>query len=207
MSKMSKAIAVLGVVAGLGVAALPLSTYAAPGDEGTYSQSTNAIVQTKVDGAISISTNIDTIGAGTDQKYIDLGELMPGGVTTDMPAPLEVTVNSNEKAVDYNLYINGLNGETAMKGLATGATIPTGTDIAAGKSAWGYATDDDSYAAYKEIPATATKVNSTAKLTTAQAGGTGDFTKTSNFKFKASASNNQTPDTYQATVVFTATVE
>ena len=113
MSKMSKAIAVLGVVAGLGVAALPLSTYAAPGDEGTYSQSTSVQVQTKVEGAISISTNIDTIGAGTDQKYIDLGELMPGGVTNEMTDALEVTVNSNEKAVDYNLYINGLNGETA----------------------------------------------------------------------------------------------
>lgn len=206
MSKMSKAIAVLGVVAGLGVAALPLSTYAAPGDEGTYSQSTSVQVQTKVEGAISISTNIDTIGAGTDQKYIDLGELMPGGVTNEMTDALEVTVNSNEKAVDYNLYINGLNGETAMKGLTTGATIPTGTNIVAGTSAWGYATDADSYAAYKEIPATATKVN-TAALTTAQDGGTGDFTKTSNFKFKASASNNQTPDTYQGTVVFTATVE
>ena len=51
MSKMSKAIAVLGVVAGLGVAALPLSTYAALGDalpEDAYKKEAQAQVQEQV---------------------------------------------------------------------------------------------------------------------------------------------------------------
>jgi len=61
MSKMSKAIAVLGVVAGLGVAALPLSSYAA--DE-PYSQSTSADVQVGVSGAISIEVDNGATDAG-----------------------------------------------------------------------------------------------------------------------------------------------
>ncbi len=198
MSKIAKTIAVLGVVAGLGVAALPMSTYAAE-----YSRSASAIVTTEVEGAISIATSVDATGG-----KVDLGKLALNSETTEMTDPLAVTVTSNS-AQTYSLGINALNGETAMKGAKTGATIPAGTP-AAGTSAWGYATDAETagtYSAYAAVPATLTEVKQfTTAANTGDDADTNPFINTTNFKFKASANGTQTPDTYEATVVFTATV-
>lgn len=211
MSKMSKAIAALGVVAGLGVAALPLSTYAAPGDPDTYSQSTNAQVQVEVEGAISIATDL------TSGEVVTLGKIMPGGITDEMKDAdaLKVTVSSNSDGANFNLYINGLenNGTKAiMKGASTGSSIEAGVP-AANTSAWGYAYSTTPFTGeakqtYAAIPMTAKKVNGDTKLSTSGAvEGSQKATNDSYFKFQASASNTQLADTYTGTVVFTAVVE
>lgn len=210
MSKMSKAIAVLGVVAGLGVAAMPLSTYAAPGDANTYSQSTNAQVQVEVEGAISIATDL------ANGEVVDLKKIMPGGVTEEMKDAdaLKVTVSSNSDGARFNLYINGLenNGTKAiMKGANTGSAIEAGVP-AANTSAWGYAYSATPFTGeakqtYAAIPMTAEKVNGETRLETT---GSSDGVKATNdsyFKFQASASNTQLADVYTGTVVFTAVVE
>ena len=211
MSKMSKAIAALGVVAGLGVAALPLSTYAAPGDPDTYSQSTNAQVQVEVEGAISIATDL------TSGEVVTLGKIMPGGITKEMKDAdaLKVTVSSNSDGANFNLYINGLenNGTKAiMKGASTGSSIEAGV-LAANTSAWGYAYSATPFTGeakqtYAAIPMTAEKVNGDTELSTSGAvEGSQKATNDSYFKFQASASNTQLADTYTGTVVFTAVVE
>ncbi len=209
MSKMSKAIAALGVVAGLGVAALPLSTYAAPGDPDTYSQSTNAQVQVEVEGAISISSNIDTVG--TD-GVIKLGEIMPGSITTETAdaQALKVTVESNADGAQFDLYMNTLEADGALTGANTGAKI-NGGQPTAGTSAWGYkrSTDGTTWSGdYAAVPTpdASTPINGNTKLETAGAS-TGVKAKNENyFKFQASAAASQTADTYNGTVVFTAVV-
>ncbi len=211
MSKMSKAIAVLGVVAGLGVAALPLSSYAESEiPANSFTKSTNAQVQTTVEGAISISSNIETTGIGGEQKpgVIDLGSLMPGATTDNMATPLEITVNSNSKEATYSLYIHALN-EGKMVGQTAGDSIPNVAPTA-NASGWGYelgtgANGDTFAGTYTALPTEAKKVVTSTQ--TAQTGGAGDFTNASKFKFQASASTNQTPDTYVGTVVFTAALE
>ncbi len=207
MSKMSKAIAVLGVVAGLGVAALPLSSYAAIGDTltGPYAGSqAEAEVQVKVGGAISIATKVGTEGtADATAKTIDLGDLMPGGkVEADASKTLTVEVSSNDnKDASYGLYINGKNGVTDMIGQTNPTNkIATGTTIANGTSAWGYKLDAGTD--YKAVPANATKVVDTTALNDANS-----HKDSHTFAFGVSASTDQAPDTYTSTVVFTAVLE
>lgn len=212
MSKMSKAIAALGVVAGLGVAALPLSTYAAiPSGDNIYKTSTSAQVEVIVEGAISIATDL------TSGEVVTLGKIMPGGITDEMKDAdaLKVTVSSNSDGANFNLYINGLenNGTKAiMKGASTGSSIEAGVP-AANTSAWGYAYSTTPFTGeakqtYAAIPMTAEKVNGDTKLSTSGAvEGSQKATNDSYFKFQASASNTQLADTYTGTVVFTAVVE
>lgn len=210
MSKMSKAIAVLGVVAGLGVAALPLSSYAAPGDPNTYSQTTNAQVQVEVEGAISIASNVADMTGG----IVDLGKIMPGGITEETADAnaLKITVSSNSDGAQYNLYINALENDgtnSIMKGKNTGATIPGGTP-AANTSAWGYQYSADGTTwggTYTAVPMAANKVNGDTKLSTSGSAEGVKATSNSYFKFQASASNEQLADVYTGTVVFTAVVE
>lgn len=212
MSKMSKAIAALGVVAGLGVAALPLSTYAAiPSGDSIYKTSTSAQVEVIVEGAISISSNIDEVG--TD-GVIKLGEIMPGSITTETAnaEALKVTVESNTNGAQFDLYMNTLEADGALTGANTGAKINGGRPTA-GTSAWGYKRSTDGttwsgdYAAVP-TPGASTPINSNTKLETAGANaGTGVKAKNENyFKFQASAAASQTADTYNGTVVFTAVV-
>lgn len=62
MSKITSAMAVLGVVAGLGVAALPLSTYAA----NERAESAPVTVRTVVNSSLAVTTNdVSTVDLGT----------------------------------------------------------------------------------------------------------------------------------------------
>lgn len=191
MSKMSKAIAVLGVVAGLGVAALPLSSYAAD----NYSQSAQAQVKVEVGGAISITTD------ATD-GVVDLGQMKINGVSTTKD--LEVTVSSNSE-IGYDLTIKSATNETSLK-TADGAEIPADVNVAAGTSAWAYRlydTDGTTPKAWTAI--TAAPVNILSH--TADAGNTGAMTGATKVNFGASASGTQAEGIYTGTVVFTATVK
>lgn len=206
MSKMTKVIAGLGVVAGLGVAALPLSTYAAIPD-GSYGQEVKTEVQTEIKSAVSIASSQ---GSTESPATIDLAQLNPGGLTTDMTDPLKITVSSNEANATYSLYINTTAADGAMVGTNTGAKIPAMSDtnpIAAGNSAWGYkysAATDFTGATYKAVPTDATLADASLENNTITGEGA---TKDNYFKFQASASTTQPADTYKAEVVFTAVVQ
>lgn len=203
MSKMSKAIAVLGVAAGLGVAAMPLSSYAAIPDN-AYTTTTQAQVEVVVDGAVSITSS-------ALNAPIKLGSILPGALSAKS-SDVTVTVSSND-AQEYDLYIHALNNGQ-MTGQDNGGTIP---NVAPAKnvSGWGYAYSATAFAtdatpAFDKLPTEATKVNTGAKLTTSKDPGAGDdvqATGVSHFVFQASAATTQTADTYTGTVVFTAVVE
>ncbi len=200
MSKMSKAIAVLGVVAGLGVAALPLSSYAADGD-GVMPQSENVTVQAEVGGSISLE--IAAGGSGTfdaDTNTLDLGKIIVGAADP-ITGAIKATVSTNE-TLNYALTIRTATTETAMKN-SNGNSIPAG-DPKGSTSAWGYSTDNGT--TFKPVPAAATSLldSDPGSLNgTGETAATADTTIT--FGVKADAS--QAPGVYTNQVVITASVK
>ena len=125
MSKMTKTIAALGVVAGLGVAALPLASYAA--------DTQNIGIQADLDQTISVSTPT----AATIELDITNGAAPVSGSSS-----VNVTTNATN---GYTLNIKA----TTNTYLATtaGDQIPAG-EPTQNTSAWGYMGGDvDSYKA------------------------------------------------------------
>lgn len=127
MSKMTKTIAALGVVAGLGVAALPLSSYAA-----VVTDSTTVTAQAVIGEAISV-----TADAADDTVTI-----------TDVTANQDVKEGSTVLTVQtnnvngYNLTIKDSDTVTALTTDGTDATngIPAAAALTKGTKGWGFKT-------------------------------------------------------------------
>ena len=216
MSRMSKTIAILGVVAGLGVTALPLSTYA----EDPISASKDATVQLTVEDTISLELegtakkdNDMTITDGS--TLVNLGIAMPDGeiVSGDLTA----TIKTNSKS-GYSLKLADAD---ASNDLMSGSdTIPAGTP-AKGKSAWGFmmggvtvnTADGNSNTAaavssYIEVPVNGSEVEivNSGKPTLVDATDVNKSGDTAVITFGASVSSAQAAGTYSDVVVVTASV-
>ena len=125
MSKMTKTIAALGVVAGLGVAALPLSSYAT-----IVTDSTNVTAQAIIGEAISV-----TADATDDIVKIE-------GVTANQEAKegsTILTIQTNNTA-GYNLTIKDADTTTALttEGGSADDGIPASATLTKGTKGWGY---------------------------------------------------------------------
>lgn len=188
MSKMSQTIAILGVVAGLGVAALPLSTYAAdPATASTTDKPTT--VELTVPDTLTITTDADKIvlsgasGAAT------------GVFTADKTLGVTVTTNNND---GYTLVMNAT--ETDLK--SGSDTIPTGTGAVEANSTWGFYLGDAAETAPETWTAVSNGVNvlNTGLGTKAVPEG-----ETSKVNFIANIITSQPAGTYSGTVTFTAT--
>lgn len=206
MSNLSKSIAILGVVAGLGVAALPLSTYAADpvtsADNKTVAK--DVTVKLSIEDLLQISTS-------------DVNEVT---LTTDSTAAPFVYTHANPVIVNvatrnskgYNLTIAG---STADKDTKTGLYNAAGDVIETGSfdtnslttpfttSAWGYAVatgEDTIGTAYTALAANgaATKIDGATSATVAA----GQNTKV---KFAAVVADGQAAGDYEGKVTFTAT--
>ena len=202
MTNLSKTIAILGVVAGLGVAALPLSSYAAESTDGTP-VSENATVKLTIDKKLSLT--LDTAEA-------DLGD---GSQT---PAIKATVITNNSKG--YTLKIAGSTSTGSVKTVLTSGVVKddivaasgtAGTPAALAKTAtasvWGYtvagddittgfknATGDAKYAGVTESgEAIASKDAATAA--------TGNLTT---ITFAADLLDNQAAGEYTGQVTFTA---
>lgn len=101
MSKMTKVIAALGVVAGLGVAALPLSSYAATGSVG---------VKVAVDSSISLSTSTNTIDLGTMTTKDTRVETVSITVNADSENGYKLTAQGTELMSSDGKTIEGIDG-------------------------------------------------------------------------------------------------
>lgn len=179
MSKMTKTIAALGVVAGLGVAALPLSSYAA--------QSQPVTLTAVIDSNISITA---------EDTEVSVGTVMVGGEVAKASTDVTVTTNS---ATGYTLQIKDEDANTNMTNNANlDAVIPAGSP-AKGTSAWGVSVDDG--AEWKAVTADGIEL---AKSSTA-ASEDDLFTGTTTVTFGVSAATGQASGTYKDTVVFVAT--
>ena len=126
MSKVTKTIAALGVVAGLGVAALPLASYAA--------NPTRVNLTANLDDSLSLSVT------ETELAF----ELENGGAVVTDETAATVTTNSGK---GYDLNIKAASGNGALTSTVGSYTIPAGP-AAQGTSAWGYKTGGgDTYTA------------------------------------------------------------
>lgn len=186
MSKMTKTIAALGVVAGLGVAALPLSSYAA-----TTNNPATVDVLATVNGTISMTVADEEINVGT---------VTPGGEIASKSTTVTVSTN-NEKGyklemTDSDTNTNMLQIDANGDPLNGGASIPTG-DMSTAASGWGYSVDNGT--TFNSVPplggTPATIANSTTAVT--------DEATTVTFGVKAAS--GQAEGNYKGTVVFTAT--
>lgn len=188
MSKMAKTIAALGVVAGLGVAALPLSSYAA-----TTNNPASVDVLATVNGSISMTVN---------DEEVNVGQVMPGGEIASKSTTIGVSTN-NAKGYKVEMTDNDTNTNMVQidangDPLNGGAAIPTG-DLTATTSGWGYSIDNGT--SYKAVPALG---GTPAEIATKASATTGEEQTTVTFGVKAAS--DQAEGNYKDTVIFTATV-
>ncbi len=182
MKKLTKIIAVTGIVAGLGVAALPIASHAAE------SASANVTVTLKVSDAISIAfvdPNPDHAGATISAANIDLGTLAPSTVTN---------FNDGSNKVTTLVKSNNLSGYTVT---ASGVSLTSGSNsipygaVTSGTSAYGMAKTNSGFTGLTEVDSK-----------TAPSATDGDRT---DLYFGASISASQPTGTYTGTVTITAT--
>lgn len=187
MSKTIMAAAALSVVAGLGVAALPLSSYAA--DLNTASENIDVIV------------NIDnTISMAVDTNAVEMN-LVPGGAAvTDKTVTATVTTNN---ATGYELYIRDSDDNTALVS-AEGNTIAAGTTLSGNTSAWAYQGGDKT--SWTPITTDNVKIKSVTNPTgTDNAGQLNQAAaRETVITFGAYAESNQQSGTYKGGVTLTA---
>ena len=174
MTKLSKAIAVLGVVAGLGVTALPLSSYAA------NPQSEEISINAKVGSVISLSV---------DSENVDFGTLNPDAEPVEKQ--INATVSTNNTS-GYTLKISAT--ETALKDNNNGNnySIPAGVPTKS-TSAWGIKGGD--ITTYEAITSTGNTLKNTSTVANSE--------KTE-ISFGITVSNTQQTGSYAGQAVITA---
>ncbi len=179
MSKMVKTIATLGVVAGLGIAAMPLSAYA-------------------LDDSETVNINVEVgemIEIAATSTNVDLGQ---ASHTANATGGTKVLVRTN--------VTNGYTATIAANDnaeLKSGSNvIPGGTAPATGVSNWGYKIG--SISAMMGASTTPTQFANVASVTPPT---TGDATTGDSYDldFEVSVAPNQPAGTYSGSVVLTAT--
>lgn len=145
MSKISKTVAVLGVVAGLGVAALPISTYAA---------------------------NPETVNLNV--KVVDKIELNADRTTANINATNGADVTGQEDTVTLTVKTGNskgytLNAKTGNTNLANGSSnlIPAGAPLV-GSSLWGMKGGDQAFQNYTGLQTTDQLVKTTIAPTSGE---------------------------------------
>lgn len=186
MSKTTNALIALGVVAGLGAAALPLSTYAAD----------------PVTSEVGVTLKIeDELTIEADKSKTDKVDLSADGNTGDVTLTV---VTNNQKG--YNLGIMGsaesnptsLTSENGDQITAVAGTLASPAALSTTTSEWGYRLADTTAGMYAGV----TGDNAVIKTTNAPTGKDGDETVVT---FGASIKDGQPAGTYNGEVTFTAT--
>ena len=179
MSKITKTIAALGVVAGLGVAALPLASYADSPDLETLTVNAN------IGQSFSLSVDKNAVTLTPTNN----GEI----VNTETAGGINATVTSNN-AAGYTLVLTGTEDYSLADG---GKKIPAGTP-AKGTSAWGI--KGGKITGYQALSASGLTLADTSAPTDTS----GEVT---DIDFAVSASANQAAGNYTAELTLTATAK
>ena len=177
MSKITKTIAALGVVAGLGVAALPLASYAATT---TDSVTVNAEVGT------SMSVSLD-------KESVSLNPI-PGGAPVNTEGGQTITATAiTNNTNGYKLTLT--DGDSENHYLASGGNHIAPGAPTQGRSLWGVKFNNaDAYTAL-----------GAAGFSRNEADATADDGETTNIDFAVSASPSQASGTYTNTMTVTVT--
>ena len=227
MSKSTKIIAALGVVAGLGVAALPAFTYAAESvtgdvqvdvevlpaiamtitgnnddssnyDDGTTSYaSVDNFAPATTSGTLDGHTIPATAVLGTSSSYTSL---LPNAVIEGDTFKSTITVYTNASA-GYTLTMKDSDTTVALTHTNGSDTIPAtaATTLTAGTAAWGYrvGTSGD----WLAVPASDAASDASIKATSAKTSG-GDATTV---EYGVATAADQATGVYTDTIVYTAT--
>ncbi len=196
MVNSKKLIAGLGVVAGLGVAMLPLTSYAEVIDNAT----TGNVVRVKVSDTIAVTVT-ETYADG-NAISVNQGEENLAGLTH------AVRVKGNTYN-DYTLSVYAKDEQTALKHTQKNTnTIPTLTAAADSLTAgsWGYqfsttAGGSTYNGQWKPIQASA---NENAVIHPANGVKDAPYDETWSVKYGVKAAENQLSGTYEATVIYKA---
>lgn len=186
MSNITKAIAALGVVAGLGVAALPLSSYAAE------------------TGPVKVTATVDnTISVTANDTEVNLGTVMPNGPVSSASTSVTVATTNETgytlvvKDSDENIGLYKTNADGSLN-MTAGQFIEAGAP-AKGSTAWGVRADATK--AFQGVTAYS-GAGIELKKTTTSATTAGD---TTDVEFGVSVATGFTNGTYEGAVVFVAT--
>lgn len=222
MSKTTKIIAALGVVAGLGVAALPAFTYAAQvsGNVDVIVDVQSAIAMKIVGnnntagyGQVKVkSDNIDTIGDQDVSDFVTTGaatssskyQVLPysvlnGNDTNGFKSTITVYTNASHYGLsikDADSTLDLVNGSSVIPAGAPGSGDTT-FDLTAGTPAWGYVVDTASTDGTGYSPITASDVEIKHEAAVAAGNSTVVY-------YGAATSATQATGEYKDTLTYTA---
>lgn len=189
MSKYAKIVATLGIITGLGIASLPVATFAAPiALDGSVPSTQNVVVQLTVGDAVAVSTDNGTANGGNAAP--NQAKNATSGISYATNAANGMVVNVKDVDEDTNMTVSGHTGTvTGTDVIAAGTTGST-----AGSGSWsikgGLLTADTAMVKQSE---TALKV----------AESNGPVNTNLNMTYNIATGASQLPGTYQDTIVYT----
>lgn len=189
MSKYAKIVATLGVITGLGIASLPVATFAAPiALDGSVPSTQNVVVQLTVGDAVAVSADNGTANGGNAAP--NQAKNATSGISYATNAANGMVVNVKDVDEDTNMTVSGHTGTVAGTDVIAAGT----TGSTAGSGSWsikgGLLTADTAMVKQSE---TALKV----------AESTGPVNTSLNMTYDIATGGSQLPGTYQDTIVYT----
>lgn len=216
MVKSKNIIAGLGVVAGLGMALLPLGAFA----ETATSDAVEHTVRGTVSDIISIAVSTNKEEELKDGSKISLVDLEPGKLNADLEHTVAVTTNARG---GYQLKMNAKDAKNALRYITSydttnddvaatysdSITIPSVTTDTAladgGNAGWGYKIKKSggSYTGnFKQIPTAATAIATASSTDVASK--TATYTDNYIVNFGILPATDQLSGSYEATLVYQA---
>ena len=189
MSKYAKIVATLGVITGLGIASLPVATFAAPiALDGSVPATQNVVVQLTVGDAVAVSADNGTANGGNAAP--NQAKNATSGISYATNAANGMVVNVKDVDEDTNMTVSGHTGTVAGTDVIAAGT----TGSTAGSGTWsvkgGLLTADTAMVKQSE---TALKV----------AESNGPVNTNLNMTYNIATGGSQLPGTYQDTIVYT----
>lgn len=189
MSKYAKIVATLGVITGLGIASLPVATFAAPiALDGSVPATQNVVVQLTVGDAVAVSADNGTANGGNAAP--NQAKNATSGISYATNAANGMIVNVKDVDEDTNMTVSGHTGTVAGTDVIAAGT----TGSTAGSGSWsikgGVLTADTAMVKQSE---TALKV----------AESNGPVNTNLNMTYNIATGGSQLPGTYQDTIVYT----
>ena len=187
MSKYAKIVATLGVITGLGIASLPVATFAAPIALGSTPSTQNVVVQLTVGDAIAVSADNGTANGGNAAPNQAKNATSSISYATNAANGMIVSVKDVDEDTNMTAGHAGTTAGThVIAAGTTGATAGSGTWSVKG----GLLTADTAMVKQSE---TALKVAET----------TGPVNTSLNMTYNIATGGAQLPGTYQDTIVYT----
>lgn len=189
----TKIVATLGVITGLGIASLPLATFAAPIPlDGSVPSSQNVVVQLTVGDAVAVAV---------DSNNVNAGNVSPNQ-TKNVSTTVSYATNHN---TGMTLTVKDLDEDTDMTAGLSGSPVAGTNVISAGTNGNVAGTGNWSIKGGLLTSPTAMVKQSQTALKVQESNAPVNTTVNVDYDFSTGAS--QLPGTYQDTIVYTAAVK